>query len=179
MHEGKYLSQLDKGKFTLLETLYNDDKWRHREHFWSTLSDCTSSYIEVIMFSFLFPDSNRLYSGQHTSFTFLLNVFDIVWHTALKKSSWALLLIPSWISLLHITGLNKHTHGMVTILSAWGKKEKKKKVRFHVSHQKVYQHHIKYNSYAQSASSPVPLPMAPAIPGRLLCSVPPRTAPFK
>lgn len=26
MHEGKCLSQLDKGKFTLLEMLYNDDK---------------------------------------------------------------------------------------------------------------------------------------------------------
>lgn len=85
MHEGKCLSQLDKGKFALLETLYNDDKWRHGECFWSTLSDCTSSYIEVIMFSFLFPDSNRLYYGQHKSFTFFfLNIFDIVWHTVLK-----------------------------------------------------------------------------------------------
>lgn len=128
MHEGKCLSQLDKGKFALLEMLYNDDKWRHGECFWSTLSDCTSSYIVVIMFSFLFPDSNRPYYGQHKSFTFFFFFFKHLWYClahSVENSSWALLLIPSWISVLQLTGLKKHAQGMVTILPTWREKKKK------------------------------------------------------
>lgn len=82
MHEGKCLSQLDKHKFTLLETFYNADKWRHREHFWSTPGDCISSYLEVILGFFLFHCNNRLYYGQHTSSTFF---FRCLWyHLALS-----------------------------------------------------------------------------------------------
>lgn len=79
MHEGKCLSQLDKGKFTLLEMQSNDDKWRYRECFWSSLSDCTSSYIEVTMFFFLFPDSNRFYYSQYTKYSSFILYFFFKW----------------------------------------------------------------------------------------------------
>lgn len=40
----------------------------------------------MLSFLFLFPDSNRLHYGQHTSFTlFFFYIFAVVWHTALKK----------------------------------------------------------------------------------------------
>lgn len=93
MHEGKCLSQIDKGKFTLLETLHNDDKWKRRKHFWSTLSDFTSSYIELIMFSVLFLDRSRLDYGQHVSSILFFEVSLILsgtqhWKTVLVHCFW-------------------------------------------------------------------------------------------
>lgn len=67
--------------------MINEDVENSSEVHWVT----TSSYIEVIMFSFCFSDSNRFYYGQYTSPTshppplFVFDVFNIIWHTIYKK----------------------------------------------------------------------------------------------